>query len=59
MVLTFLLSVVLSVIPTQAAQSPAPDIETCLGCHSDKGMTVTLPSGESRSLYVDRQSFRQ
>ena len=59
MVLTFLLSVVLSAAPTQAAQPPAPDVETCLGCHNDKGMTVNLPSGESRSLYVDLQSFRQ
>jgi len=59
MVLTFLLSVVLSAAPTQAARPPAPDVETCLGCHSDKGMTVDLPSGESRSLYVDLPSFRQ
>jgi predicted CXXCH cytochrome family protein len=59
MLLTFLLSVALSATPTQAAQAPAPDVETCLGCHGDKSMALDLPSGESRSLYVDLESFRQ
>jgi len=60
MVLTFLLSSVLMVPPAQAAPpQPPPDVETCLSCHGDKSMSVTLPSGETRPLFVDVDTFRK
>jgi len=37
-------------------QRPA-EIETCLSCHADKTLSVTLPSGEVRSLFVDKAAF--
>jgi predicted CXXCH cytochrome family protein len=43
------------------AQAPAPTrqetIDTCLTCHGDTALSVDLPSGESRSLYVDATVF--
>ena len=47
-------------IALQAPAAPQPkneDIETCLSCHADRGMSVTLPSGETRSLFVDKGAF--
>ncbi len=32
--------------------------ETCLACHSDKEMSLSLPNGETRSLHVDAETFR-
>jgi predicted CXXCH cytochrome family protein len=49
-------------IAVQAPAAPQPkheDIDTCLACHGDKSMSVTLPSGEARGLYVDRDEFTQ
>jgi len=56
---SILLSLVLAVAvqappPTQAKQ---PDLDTCLSCHGEASMAVTLPSGETRSLFVDRDQF--
>jgi nitrate/TMAO reductase-like tetraheme cytochrome c subunit len=51
---------ILLAIALQAPVSPQPkneDIETCLACHGDRTMSVTLPSGESRPLFVDRTAF--
>jgi predicted CXXCH cytochrome family protein len=49
-------------LAVQAGSPAAPQqsdvIETCLSCHADKALSVTLPSGEVRSLYVDREAFR-
>ncbi|MCU0252070.1 MAG: cytochrome c3 family protein [Vicinamibacterales bacterium] len=60
MLLTFLLSSFLMVPPAQAAPPQAPpDVETCLSCHGDKSLSVTLPSGETRPLFVDVDTFRK
>jgi predicted CXXCH cytochrome family protein len=29
----------------------------CLGCHGDKELSVALPSGEKRSLYIDQEAY--
>jgi len=49
---------VLSLQPTQVSP-PAKNegTEQCLACHGDKSLSVTLPSGEARSLFVDRERF--
>ncbi|HET8579838.1 MAG TPA: cytochrome c3 family protein [Nitrospiraceae bacterium] len=39
------------------AQSLAPEVELCLGCHSDRSLELNLKSGERRSLFVDGQAF--
>lgn len=38
------------------AQGPTDDA-TCLQCHSNPDLTMTLPSGEPLSLYVDPEGF--
>jgi hypothetical protein len=58
MVLTFLLTALLLLPPAQTAPPQAPDVETCLSCHGDRAMSVTLPSGETRPLVVDPETFR-
>jgi predicted CXXCH cytochrome family protein len=35
------------------------DVEACLGCHGDRELAMTLPSGERLSLFVDAEAFRQ
>jgi hypothetical protein len=46
------------IVQTPAAVQPKnEDIETCLACHADKSMSVMLPSGESRGLFVDKGGF--
>ena len=57
-------SALLSLLVAVAIQAPAPaqqpkneDIETCLSCHGDASMAVTLPSGETRSLHVAKDVF--
>jgi predicted CXXCH cytochrome family protein len=42
-----------------AVQPKNDDIETCLACHGDKSMSVHLPSGETRDLFVDREIFKR
>jgi predicted CXXCH cytochrome family protein len=61
MLLTLLLSAVVMLPRSQAAPPPQapPDVETCLSCHGDRGMSVTLPSGETRPLFVDLEAFRK
>lgn len=47
-------------VAVQAPAVPQPKnegVDTCLACHGDKAMSVTLPSGETRGLYVDRDVF--
>jgi predicted CXXCH cytochrome family protein len=58
MLLTFLLTSFLALSPGQPAPPQAPDVETCLACHGDRAMSVELPSGETRSLFVDVEAFR-
>lgn len=45
--------------PPAVPQPKNEDIETCLSCHSETSMSVALPSGESRSLFVDRDEFKK
>jgi predicted CXXCH cytochrome family protein len=59
MVLTLLLTAFLSAPTRQAPPPSPPDVDTCLGCHSDRSMSVTLPSGETRALYVDLDALRK
>lgn len=49
--------VVMAVPRGAAAQSQSEQIETCLGCHEDKDLAVDLPSGEKRSLHIDRDAY--
>ncbi len=44
-----------------AAPPPALDdqSETCLACHADRTLAVTLPDGEVQHLYVDVEAFRK
>jgi predicted CXXCH cytochrome family protein len=39
------------------SESRQEEIETCLPCHSDASLTLTLATGEVRSLTVDRTAF--
>jgi predicted CXXCH cytochrome family protein len=39
------------------AQSPAEEVENCLGCHEDAELSVKFAAGGSRSLKVDRVAF--
>ena len=59
MVLTLLLTAFLSAPTRQTPPPSPPDVDTCLSCHSDRNMSVTLPSGETRALYVDLDALRQ
>lgn len=46
--------------PSPPPSSPSPkadEVEMCLSCHTDPQMSVTLPSGETRGLSVDREAF--
>jgi predicted CXXCH cytochrome family protein len=58
---SFLLPLVVAVGVTTGPppQPKSEDVETCLACHGDRSMSVTLPSGETESLYVDRGQFDQ
>ncbi len=56
-------SFVLPLLVAVGLQAPAPpqpkneDAELCLSCHGDRQMSVSLPSGETRGLFVDAQAF--
>lgn len=54
-ILPLLVAVVLQA--PSSAQPKNEDAELCLSCHGDRQMAVSLPSGESRSLFVDKQVF--
>ncbi|MGE5357922.1 MAG: cytochrome c3 family protein [Bacteroidales bacterium] len=54
-VISFLVAVSLHQAPAQSA--PGPDTDTCLSCHADRSMSVSLPDGETRSLFIDRAVF--
>lgn len=57
MKLGLILLIALLVHPVEGAQPPSEEIEACLACHGDKELSVKLPSGETRSLYIDQQAF--
>jgi len=56
-------SFVLPFLVAVGLQAPAPpqpkneSAEVCLSCHGDRQMSVSLPSGETRGLFVDAQAF--
>jgi hypothetical protein len=43
--------------PAGAPQTGGVGNETCLACHSEPGMQMTLPSGEILFLTVDRETY--
>lgn len=62
--LHLLLTLLLAAADTARAPSPSPpppsaqdENETCLGCHADPGLTLTIPDGQVRSLAVDGEAF--
>ncbi len=56
MLTMLIVAALLSLAAPAAAQGP--DVDTCLGCHADRALAVSLPSGETRSLFVDLDTFR-
>ncbi|MBE3072984.1 MAG: cytochrome c3 family protein [Acidobacteria bacterium] len=60
MVYSAFIALVAAVTLQPAAPSPAAqgrDLEQCLTCHGDRDLSVSLPSGETRSLFVDAHAF--
>jgi predicted CXXCH cytochrome family protein len=53
----FPLLLALALQPGRNAGAQAGEIDTCLACHADAGLSVSLPSGETRTLKVDRDTF--
>jgi predicted CXXCH cytochrome family protein len=51
-----LLAVLLAQLPGAASPS-SEEIESCLACHGDPELTMTLPSGETQTLFVDIEVF--
>jgi predicted CXXCH cytochrome family protein len=47
----------LTVQSGQVSDTKAAANESCLACHGDRTMSVTLASGETRGLYVDKSAF--
>lgn len=43
--------------PLSAGEAASPDVDFCLGCHSNKDLELVLPSGEKRSLFVEPETF--
>ncbi|MGE3277784.1 MAG: cytochrome c3 family protein [Vicinamibacterales bacterium] len=50
----FILLLSLSIAQPTSSDDPAAVQETCLACHEDPSLEVTLPSGEVLPLHVDR-----
>lgn len=42
---------------TGAEEPAGQDLDLCLACHGERDLSLTLPSGESTSLFVDREAF--
>ena len=55
--LFFLLAADIQGSPRSAGS--AQDLDTCLACHSDGNLSVVLPDGETRSLFIDRSVFER
>jgi predicted CXXCH cytochrome family protein len=43
--------------PGDAPLPAQPENQVCLACHSDKNLSIKLPSGETLSLYTDEAAF--
>ncbi len=55
-----LILVIVASLVKQVSAAPFPDVasnEYCLSCHSQPGLTKTLPSGETLSLTIDPNLF--
>lgn len=52
-------STLLSFIIYNAGLCKVVTNDECLGCHSDKGMTMRGPDGKEISLYLDKEVFAQ
>lgn len=48
---------VASAQPAQPVPPPAQEIEECLGCHGDPGLTMTLGDGSTQALHVDGEAL--
>jgi predicted CXXCH cytochrome family protein len=57
MLTTLALLLAVSLQAAEPPPSPAEQNETCLACHGDESLEVTLPSGEVRSLFVSHERF--
>jgi len=45
--------------PGDSPPSAQAENQTCLACHSNRDLSVKLPSGETLSLYTDANAFNQ
>lgn len=54
---TLLLAAVALQAPDATPATRAAQNETCLACHGDRDLSLELPSGETRSLFVDLATF--
>ncbi|MHB8872062.1 MAG: cytochrome c3 family protein [Myxococcaceae bacterium] len=52
-----LLAAIIGSAAAWAGDLPASELDQCLDCHEDKTLTKDLPSGESQSLFIDREVF--
>lgn len=52
-----LILVLVLLAQTVPAQAQPPGIDDCLACHEDRSLEISLPSGETRSLAIDRAAF--
>ena len=43
---------------TFPAGAATPGVSECMDCHGDKTNEMTLPNGQTVSLYVDMQAYR-
>lgn len=58
MILTLILAATLVTGSPVSAQPEPIGNDTCLACHADPSLELTLPSGEVRSLYTDADQFK-
>lgn len=54
-----ILVLLLAGAPLLGADAARDEVDTCLGCHGDKSLEKKLPSGEVKSLFVDRAVFEK
>ncbi len=52
-----LLILLMTAQPADTPASRAERNDTCLACHGDESLSVDLPSGESRSLFIKLDTF--
>jgi hypothetical protein len=50
---------VATLFPAGPAGAAAPSVGECLDCHGDKSIEKTLPGGQTVSLHVDQEEYRQ